>query len=96
MRTRKHLPSFVLILLMVFIMLISTLPAYAATVRTPTAAGTVTYGTGTILIDASNTKDGYIMVKYTGTAPRVKVRIKKTTDYTYDLNTTGNFDIHRR
>ena len=93
MRTRKHLPSFVMVLLMVFCMLISTLPAYAATVRTPAATGTVTYGTSTILIDASNTKDGYIMVKYTGNSPRVKVRIKKTTDYTYDLNTTGNFDI---
>lgn len=67
-------------------------PSFAATVRTPSATGAITYGTDTVHIDASNSKDGYIMMKYTGKAPRIKVRIKQTVEYTYDLNTTGRFE----
>ncbi len=73
-------------------MILLVFPASAATVRVPTASGTTTYGTGTVTVDASNTKDGYIMVKYTGKAPKIKVRVKKTVDYTYDLNTSGQYE----
>ncbi len=71
---------------------LSTFPSMAATVNTPTASQSVTFGTGTINVDASNTADGYVMVKYTGSAPRVKVRIKNATEYTYDLNTSGQYE----
>lgn len=67
-------------------------PAFAATVRTPQADGSVTYGNSTTTIDASHTGDGYVMIRYTGSAPRIKVRIKKDTEYTYDLNTGGSYE----
>lgn len=66
--------------------------AFAATIRTPEASGSVTYGNSVTTIDASHTSDGYIMVKYSGGAPRIKVRITKNTQYTYDLNTSGSYE----
>lgn len=67
-------------------------PTQAANVRTPAADGTVTYTSRDLVVDASNTDDGYIMVKYSGKAPRIKVRIQKDTQYTYDLNTSGQYE----
>ncbi len=67
--------------------------SYAATIRTPAADGTVTYGNSIVTIDASHTSDGYVMVKYTGKSKRIKVRITKDTQYTYDLNTNGNYEV---
>jgi uncharacterized membrane protein len=67
-------------------------PAFAANVRTPSADGTVTYGNNLVKIDASHTSDGYVMVKYTGKAAKIKLRIHKDTDYTYDLNVSGNYE----
>lgn len=92
MKKRKWLRPAILMFLLISCMLTSMVPAYAATVRTPAANGAVTYGTDTVHIDVSNSKDGYIMMKYTGKAPRIKVRIKQTVEYTYDLNTTGKFE----
>lgn len=66
--------------------------AMAATVLTPTASGTKTYGNDKAVIDASHTSDGYIMIKYKGSNPKIKVRIKKDTEYTYDLNTSGQYE----
>ena len=67
-------------------------PVQAANVRTPVADGKVTYGNSNLTVDASHTSDGYIMVKYSGKAPRIKVRIQKDTLYTYDLNTSGRYE----
>lgn len=92
MKKSKGLRSIILIAFMISCLAVSMIPAYAATVRTPAATGALTYGTSTVHIDASNLKDGYIMMKYTGKAPRIKVRIKQTVEYTYDLNTTGKFE----
>ncbi len=66
--------------------------ARAAVIRTPSADGSVTYGNGVAVIDASHTSDGYIMIKYTGSAKRIKVRITKNTQYTYDLNVSGAYE----
>ncbi len=44
----------------------------------PEASGEVTYGSGDISIDASNTSDGYIMVKYSGSAVKIRVQITGT------------------
>ena len=91
--TRTKLSSFsALILLLLSCCLTSTFSSLAATVRVPTATGSITYGTQTVHIDASNTKDGYVMMKYTGKAQKIKVRIKKITEYTYDLNTSGRYE----
>lgn len=68
------------------------LSSYAANVRTPVASGTVTYGNANAVIDASHTSDGYIMIKYTGDKSKIKIRIKKDVEYTYDLNTSGQYE----
>lgn len=53
----------------------------------PEASGEVVYGGDTISIDASNTKDGYVMVKYTGAADKIQVQITNPdgTLYQYPL-----------
>lgn len=65
-----------------------------ATVLTPVASGTKTESTTLGVIDYSNTADGYIMVKYTGTVKKVKVQIKGPNDVTqtYNLNSSGNYE----
>lgn len=92
MLREKFLRSVTLAILLVSSTLLLVFPSFAATVRTPAATGTKTYGTKTVRIDASNISDGYVMMKYTGKAPKIKVRIKKTTEYTYDLNTSGRYE----
>lgn len=67
-------------------------PAQAANVRQPSADGAVTYGNKDTVIDASHTSDGYLMVRYTGSAQKIKVKIKKDTEYTYNLNTSGQYE----
>ncbi|MDE7187267.1 MAG: transglutaminase-like domain-containing protein [Lachnospiraceae bacterium] len=53
----------------------------------PEAAGNVTYGDDTVSIDASNTSEGYVMVRYQGNAGKVKLQITVPdgTTYTYTL-----------
>ncbi|MDO4552014.1 MAG: transglutaminase-like domain-containing protein [Bacillota bacterium] len=61
----------------------------------PVASGTVVYTGGGATIDASNTAEGYIMVKYGGTSTaRLKVMVTgpSGTNYTYNLNTQGNYE----
>lgn len=43
--------------------------------RMPEASGTVVYGEEPWLLDASHTEDGYVMVSYSGSADKIKVRI---------------------
>ena len=66
--------------------------AEAAVIRTPSPDGTVTYGSGKVVVDASHTADGYVMIRYSGGAGRVKVRITKGIQYTYNLNTSGAYE----
>lgn len=57
-------------------------------VLVPEADGTDTYGTDTVTIDASHTDQGYVMVRYTGSNPKVKLQITtpEGTTYTYLLS----------
>ncbi len=41
----------------------------------PQASGAVVYGSDTISIDASNTSEGYVMVRYAGASEQVRLRI---------------------
>ena len=59
-------------------------------VRTPVASGSVTYGNGRATIDASNTSNGYVMIKYTGGQSRIKIQIAKSTTYEVFPFTEGN------
>lgn len=63
--------------------------------RTPIASGTVTYENNLALLDASNMGEGYIMLKYLGSNPKIKVQITKSgsTTYTYDLNNSGVYEV---
>ncbi len=60
-------------------------------VLVPEAPGTETLGTGGVTIDISNRGEGYIMVKYEGDNPRIKVQIARAEQdpYTYDLAPGG-------
>jgi hypothetical protein len=53
----------------------------------PEASGTTTYGNDDISIDASNTSEGYLMVRYQGAAEKTKVQITAPdqTVFTYSL-----------
>ncbi len=63
----------------------------AAVVYTPQAAGTAAYNSSKACIDVSNASQGYVMIKYTGSNPKVKIQIIKDTTYTYDIANTGNY-----
>lgn len=63
-------------------------------VRIPTASGTITYGNGRVTVDASNTSNGYVMVKYTGSKDKIKVQVTKgSVTYTYDLNARDDYEV---
>ena len=59
-----------------------------------TADGKLTSSTSKATIDYSNTSDGYVMAKYTGSVSKVKVLIyyPDGTQYSYDLNAKGNYE----
>jgi len=64
-------------------------------VRTPQAPGTVTYGNGTALVDASNSSHGYVMVQYSGNSSKIKVQVIKNggETYSYDLNARSSYEV---
>ena len=65
------------------------------TILTPTADGNDTVENELGVIDYSNADDGYVMVKYTGSASRAKVQVTDPggVTQTYDLNTYGNYEV---
>ena len=64
-------------------------------IKAPQASGTVVYQQGGSYIDASNTSNGYVMVKQSGSSKRLKVIIKKDgVAYNYDLNNSGSFETY--
>ncbi len=64
-------------------------------VRIPQAPGTVTYGNGPVLIDASNASQGYVMVQYSGNSSKIKVQVIKSAGetYSYDLNARSDYEV---
>ena len=66
-------------------------------VLSPAASGTAVQKNSNAVIDYSNAKDGYVMVKWTGSgSPKVAVQIKGPNNpekYTYYLRTDGNYDV---
>jgi hypothetical protein len=60
-----------------------------ANVLKPDASGDETHSGGGVTVDASNSGEGYVMVKYSGSNSKVKVLIQKSgskTQYQYNLN----------
>ena len=64
------------------------------TIYPTTADGRLASSTTLATIDYSNTSDGYIMAKYTGSQSKVKVQITYPSggNYSYDLNTNGTYE----
>jgi len=73
---------------------LSRSPAPINTLLLPEAPGTKTKKAAKATIDYSNTKDGYVMVKYTvQPAKKLKAQVKgPTTTYTYNL-TAGDWEV---
>lgn len=71
--------------------------ATALTVRVPKASGVRESRSQSAVIDYSNTSEGYIMVKYTGNNPKVKLQItgpdKNTYTYTLQKNANDAFAL---
>lgn len=78
-------------------------PAAVSTVLKPQASGTAVEENGKAVIDYSNTKDGYIMIKFTGTTSKtIKVKVAgqtvngqsvdgTTNEYVYNLPANGQW-----
>lgn len=67
-----------------------------STVLMPVASGTVVKKNAKAEIDASNTKDGYVMIRYlAGGTPKLKVIITgpSGTKYTYNLKSDSDFEV---
>ena len=69
--------------------------AGTCTVLTPVASGTEVYSGGGAQIDASNTSEGYVMVKYSGSVSKIRVQITRDggSTYTYALNNSGSYEV---
>lgn len=65
------------------------------TIYATTADGTLTSSTSLAIIDYSNSSDGYVMAKYTGSSSKVMVRITYPdgSAYSYNLNTKGSYEV---
>lgn len=62
----------------------------------PSAPGTAVAKNASAVIDYSNAKDGYVMVKWTGEAVKVAVQVTGPNNpekYTYYPRTDGNYDV---
>lgn len=58
----------------------------------PVASGTTVFSNTLASIDASNTSQGYIMVNYKGTNPKVKLQITGGNGVTYTYNLHGGYE----
>ena len=58
----------------------------------PVASGITVYSNALASIDASNAAEGYIMVNYKGTNPKVKLQITGSNGVTYTYNLHGGYE----
>ena len=56
------------------------------------ADGNETYGNDSVTIDTSHKEDGYIMVSYTGTSPKVKFQLTGPNEVTYTYNLHSGYE----
>lgn len=64
--------------------------------KTAEASGVKTEANQVVTLDYSNTADGYVMLKYSGSNQKVKTQITGPSGiaYTYDQSLTGNWDVY--
>lgn len=67
-----------------------------AKVLVPTADGTEAYNVGGISLDTSHTADGYVMLNYNGSNPKVKLQVRTPngTIYTYSVTKYGSYTAY--
>ena len=71
---------------------LSSAPAVGVNLK-PVASGTLVQSSGKATIDYSNTKDGYVMVRYTvSTAKKLKVQVTGPSGTTYTYNISAGAD----
>lgn len=58
----------------------------------PVSSGVVVYSNSLAAIDASNSSEGYIMVNYKGSNPKVKLQITGSNATTYTYNLHGGYE----
>lgn len=58
-------------------------------VLVPEASGSTVFQQDTAIIDASNAPQGYFMVKYAGSVPKIKVQVKAPGSVTYTYQLSG-------
>ena len=67
-----------------------------AAVLYPSAPGVAVKKNASVVIDYSNAKDGYVMLKWTGGAGKIAVQVTgphNAEKYTYYLRTDGDYDV---
>ncbi len=58
----------------------------------PNASGVTVYSNALVAIDVSNAGEGYVMVNYKGTNPKVKLQITGANGVTYTYNLHGGYE----
>ena len=85
-----------LILLVALVMCMGMFNMAVFAVAGNSAPGTAVAKNSDVVIDYSNAKDGYVMIKWTGGDAKIAVQVKGPTNpekYTYYLRTDGNYDV---
>lgn len=85
---RKPIVLFLSLFLFMDLLSVNTMAA-----RMPEAVGSTLYQKSNVTIDASNVNDGYMMVNYSGSNPKVKMQVTKNNTYTYDIKARGTYEI---
>lgn len=69
---------------------------WKAVVLVPDAAGAEVYEEGEVSLDVSNASKGYVMLKYNGSNPKVKLQITTPEEvtYTYLVTEYGNYRVY--
>lgn len=62
-------------------------------VLTPDASGETIFKCDVVAIDASNTKEGYVIVSYMGSSKKVKLQISGSNNITYTYNLTSGSEV---
>lgn len=98
----KHTKKVIFMLMIILVLLITACSSgnkaqglFKTNVLTPVNSNKIVYQNSSVTIDASNTSQGYIMVKFRSeTDKKIKVQINKDGDtYTYDLPTDGSYSV---
>ncbi|MEG1931137.1 MAG: transglutaminase-like domain-containing protein [Anaerovorax sp.] len=67
----------------------------APKVLTPVASGATVYESNQVVLDASNSAQGYVMINYKGNNGKIKVQVTKSGNetYTYNLNARKVYEV---